>query len=203
MKRFNRLLRKALADPGPASWAALAYLRGWFYRVYYPLTGRRFSAGRRLRVEGSLRLSGPGRVSFGDGVVVGDITRLWTYAPGAIIEVGTGSYLNGVHVWCRDRVTIGPRCILGRAEIMDTDFHSTHIERHHADAPVRSAPVIIEANVWIGARAGILPGATIGADSVVGYGAVCSGELERGKIYVGNPARAVKEVPRHPLVPPL
>jgi maltose O-acetyltransferase len=62
---------------------------------------------------------------------------------------------------------------------MDTNFHSVEVERHGTTAYVKTAPVRIGANVWIGARAGILPGTTIGENSVVGFGAVCSGEYPR------------------------
>lgn len=39
------------------------------------------------------------------------------------------------------------------------------------------APIVIEANVWIGAAATILPGVTIGHDSVVGAGAVIAKDV--------------------------
>src|SRR5206468_6086399 len=112
---------------------------------------------------------------FGDDVVVEDTVTPWTYHPEAVIDIGDRTYLNGTSFGCARRIAIGPRGILARASIMDTNFHSTAVNRHDPDAPVKIAPVSIGANVWIAARVGILPGTTIGDNSVVGFGAVCAG----------------------------
>ena len=53
-------------------------------------------------------------------------------------------------------------------------------------------PVIIEDDVWIGARVCILPGVTIGHGSVVGACAVVSKSIPPYSVAVGNPARVVK-----------
>jgi acetyltransferase-like isoleucine patch superfamily enzyme len=194
----DRVLRRAVAHPLLAVAIINHVVRGYFYRVYYKLTGRRFVAGRGLRVEGRLKIRGPGRVIFGERVHIGETTCLWTYEPGAVIEIGERSYLNGTQVWCTKRVTIGALAIIGRAEILDTDFHSTHVARHDTAAPVRSRPIVIAENVWIAARAAILPGVSVGPDAVVGYGAVCTGTLQGGMIHAGNPARPMAPVPREP-----
>ena len=54
------------------------------------------------------------------------------------------------------------------------------------------APVIIEDDVWIGARAIILPGVIIGKGSVIGAGAVVAKSIPPYSVAVGNPARVVK-----------
>jgi maltose O-acetyltransferase len=53
-------------------------------------------------------------------------------------------------------------------------------------------PVIIEDDVWLGARVLLLPGARVGSGSVIGAGAVVSGEIPPMSVAVGNPARVVK-----------
>ena len=50
-------------------------------------------------------------------------------------------------------------------------------------------PISIGANVWIGGGALILPGVTIGDDSIVGSGAVVVRDVPPGATVVGNPAR--------------
>ena len=77
---------------------------------------------------------------------------------------------------------------------MDTDFHSTLRNRHDPDAPIRVAPVHIADNVWIAAAVGILPGTTIGANSVVGFGAVCAGDYPADVIIAGNPAVVIRPI---------
>jgi long-subunit acyl-CoA synthetase (AMP-forming) len=64
--------------------------------------------------------------------------------------------------------------MLAECHTIDTDFHSTRVDRRtNPHAPIRSAPIVLEENVWISEGVGILPGAWIGANSVVGIRAVC------------------------------
>ena len=47
---------------------------------------------------------------------------------------------------------------------------------------------------WIGAGATILPGVTIGENSVVGAGSVVTRDVESNIIVAGNPARVIKKI---------
>jgi maltose O-acetyltransferase len=58
--------------------------------------------------------------------------------------------------------------------------------------PLVMKPVRIDDNAWIGMGAVILPGVTIGADAVVGAGAVVTRDVLPRTVVVGNPARAVR-----------
>src|SRR6187551_1216288 len=55
-------------------------------------------------------------------------------------------------------------------------------------------PITIGDNVWLGGGAIVLPGVTIGADSVVGAGAVVTRDLPANVVAVGNPARVTRTV---------
>jgi acetyltransferase-like isoleucine patch superfamily enzyme len=187
--------RKAFEHPRLAFRTTLGLARGLWCRASCRIRGVRFSAGRNLIVNGRLVIKGPGTVIFGDNVRIGQTVTPWTYSRDAVIRVGSDSYLNGTTFGCQQEITIGPRAILATVSILDTDFHSTHIDRHSPNAPVRVAPVYIGANVWIGARAGVLAGTRIGDNSVVGFGAVCSGDYPANVIVAGNPARVVRAVP--------
>ena len=57
-------------------------------------------------------------------------------------------------------------------------------------------PIVIGDNVWLGGGAIVLPGVTIGADTVVGAGAVVARDLPAGVVAVGNPARVVRVLER-------
>jgi acetyltransferase-like isoleucine patch superfamily enzyme len=134
-------------------------------------------------------------VVFGDDVLIDGTVTPWTYSEDAIISIGSGSYVNGTRFGCRREIRIGDGAILGDARVMDTDFHSTHRNRHDPDAPIRVAPVHIADNVWIAAAVGILPGTTIGENSVVGFGAVCAGEYPADAVIAGNPAVVIRPIP--------
>jgi maltose O-acetyltransferase len=55
-------------------------------------------------------------------------------------------------------------------------------------------PIVIGDNVWLGGGVIVLPGVTIGANTVVGAGAVVVRDLPPDVVAVGNPARVVKAV---------
>lgn len=55
-------------------------------------------------------------------------------------------------------------------------------------------PVRIGNNVWIGTGAVILPGITIGDDSVIGAGSVVTKDIPAGVVAVGNPCRVLREI---------
>ncbi len=188
-------LRKGLANPGAGIRFVLSLARGQWTLLWCRMLGRRVSAGRNFRIAGRLVVRGPGRVIFGDDVNIERVVTPWTNTPEAVIEIGSHSYLNGTKFGCSERITIGPRAILSDASIADTNAHSTHVNRHSPDAPVRVRPVILEENVWLGGSVGVLPGTRIGRNSVVGFGAVCAGVYPADSIIAGNPARVVRRVP--------
>ncbi len=69
---------------------------------------------------------------------------------------------------------------------------------HPIDADLRRAkweaaePITIGDNVWLGGGVIVCPGVTIGADTVVGAGAVVTRDLPAGVVAVGNPARVLR-----------
>ena len=62
-----------------------------------------------------------------------------------------------------------------------------------ADFADRGGDVLIGDRVWIGYRAIILPGVTIGEGAVIGAGAVVTRNVEPYAIVAGNPARKIGE----------
>lgn len=70
---------------------------------------------------------------------------------------------------------------------------------HPLDADLRRAkweaaePITIGDNVWLGGGVIVCPGVTIGADTVVGAGAVVTRDLPAGVVAVGNPARILRQ----------
>lgn len=140
-------------------------------------------------------MRGPGVVELGDGIVVEMRATAWTYTPEARIAIGAHSFVNGTRFGCTTEITIGSHAILAESHIFDSDFHSTAANRWDPNAVVRKRPVRVANNVWIAANAGVLPGTTIGENSVVAFGAICSGTFPANSIIAGNPARVIKPIP--------
>ena len=59
---------------------------------------------------------------------------------------------------------------------------------------VKCSPIHIKKGAWIGARAIINPGITIGENAVVGSGAVVTKDVPDNAVVVGNPARVIKTI---------
>jgi Acetyltransferase (isoleucine patch superfamily) len=57
-----------------------------------------------------------------------------------------------------------------------------------------SLPITIEDGVWLGANVTVLPGITIGENSVIGAGSVVTHDIPKNVVAVGNPCRVLREI---------
>ncbi|MHB0939349.1 MAG: acyltransferase [Armatimonadota bacterium] len=106
---------------------------------------------------------------------------------GSYVYLGPWSYLNG-----RGGLTIQDHVIMAPDVAIMTSMHRFREARLVPyDEVELLKPVIIEAGVWIGMRALILPGVTLGEGSIVGAGAVVTKSCAPGTILAGNPANAI------------
>lgn len=55
-------------------------------------------------------------------------------------------------------------------------------------------PITVEDNVWIGGSATILPGVTIGKNSIIAAGAVVTKDVAANTIFGGNPAQLIRAI---------
>jgi len=117
------------------------------------------------------------------------------------VAIGGGTILDCVeHISIGEDVLISYQCILA-----DSNNHSTSYsirkndladwkKRKHDWSTTKSAPIKVSKGVWIGARAIILKGVTIGEGSVVGAGSVVTRDVPAWTIVAGNPARVIREI---------
>ena len=107
--------------------------------------------------------------------------------------------ISGATICAAVEVVLGAEVLLGANVIIaDTDFHALrpHGRRFNDNpADIGSAPVGIGDNVFVGTGACILKGVTIGANSVIGAGAVVVGDIPPNVVAGGNPARVIKAIP--------
>lgn len=103
---------------------------------------------------------------------------------GANTIVNRGCYIDG-----RLGVTIGSNCSISpEVYILSMDH-----DPQSPDFASCGGLTTIGDNVWIGARAIILGGITIGEGAVIGAGAVVTKDIAPWRIAVGNPAREIKD----------
>jgi len=136
-----------------------------------------------------------GQMIIGDKVrVISTIATTELVADGGVLEIGARSYINyGCSIGATQLVRIGPNCNIGTYTILiDNDFHRLEPERR-LERP-ESAPIILEENVWLGARVIVLRGVTIGRDSVIGAGSVVTKDIPARSVAAGVPAKIVKQL---------
>jgi maltose O-acetyltransferase len=90
-------------------------------------------------------------------------------------------------------VTIGDDVQIGPNVQLLTPTHPIGAEARRAKWEA-ARPITIGDNVWLGGGVIICPGVTVGANTVVGAGAVVTRDLPPDVVAVGNPARVIKAV---------
>lgn len=87
--------------------------------------------------------------------------------------------------------------------VMMGSLVSIYVSNHRYDLPnvdiidqghYPTEPVLIKSGTWIGANCIILPGVTIGNNSVIGAGSVVTKSIPDGVVAFGNPARVYKKI---------
>jgi maltose O-acetyltransferase len=129
--------------------------------------------------------------SVGEGVVVRPPFRC-DY--GAHISIGAGTFVNYdcVMLDCAP-ITIGAACQIATCVQLLTPTHPIDPGPRRAGWEA-AEPIALGDNVWLGGGVVVCPGVTIGADTVVGAGAVVTRDLPAGVVAVGNPARVLREI---------
>lgn len=159
--------------------------------------------GPRIRVWGSPRVVVEGRMLIGDRArFVSKPACLELFvARGATLSIGRSSFINhGTSIAALERVEIGESATIGpHCMILDNAFHRLEPSRRQELPPSR--PVVLEKNVWLGARVIVLPGVTIGENTVVAAGSVVTRDLPANILAAGVPARVLRSLPEAPTTP--
>ena len=119
-----------------------------------------------------------------------------TAAVGKYVSIGEGTYANMNLTLIDDwQITIGKHVLIGPNVTLCTTGHSIH-PKHRADG-MYSFPITIEDNVWLGANVIVLPGVTIGENSVIGAGSVVTKDIPANVIAFGSPCKVYREINDH------
>lgn len=127
--------------------------------------------GKHIQLYPNVKLSVCGTekkkaiLCIGNNVAIGDRTEIHA---GNLVEIG-------------DNTLISWDCC-----IIDRDYHKLNNEEN-------LVPIKIGQNVWIGCRALILKGVTIGDGAVIAAGAVVTKDVPPRTMVAGNPAKIIKE----------
>ena len=134
-------------------------------RFFYRLAGMRIGSGSTLHT--GAKFYNPAGISIGQDTIIGE-----------------DSVLDG-----RDSITIGDHVDIA-SEVM---IYNAQHNIHSADFEAERGKVTIGDYVFIGPRAIILPGVTIGKGAIIGAGAVVTKEVDAFTIVGGIPAKVIGE----------
>lgn len=110
----------------------------------------------------------------------------WQTTIGSHGGVGERCILSG-EVYIGPHVTMGPDCFL-----ITGDHPIPPDGGNFRDMTPTHKPIRIEEDAFLGARAILLPGVTVGRGAAVGAGSVVAKDVPAGSVVVGNPAREVR-----------
>lgn len=120
----------------------------------------------------------PFHCDYGKNVTLGDRTFLNV----GCVLLDCAPITFGKHVLC------GPNCSFL------TPIHPQDPAKRLTDMEM-AKPITVGDNVWFGGNVTVLPGVTIGENTIVGAGSVVTKDLPANVLAVGNPARIVRQVP--------
>ena len=169
-------------------------------RAYFLYSG--FPWKQSLKVSGWPSFS----IRVGSQIVIGERVHLnsdiaknsWgmmqpvcirTSATVARLIIGSDVGMSGCTISVMRKVKIGSNVLIGSgAVITDNDAHPISPEDRRYSQNLNADPVIVGDNVFIGGRAIILKGVTLGDGAVVAAGSVVTKNVEAYQIVAGNPA---------------
>lgn len=115
----------------------------------------------------------------------------------AELIIGDGSGFSGVSIYSANKIIIGKNLTCGGNVFMwDTDFHpiDPYKRREKKDANIKTNPIIIGDDVFIGANSIIQKGVKIGDRAIIAAGSVVSKSIPQDEIWGGNPAKFIRNV---------
>lgn len=173
LSRSQRLLRLIGGALDPRAWAHAVKLVNYYnYTHVQPL--RNITLGTGAQISPTVAFANPERISIGARVHLGARCTLWA-------GPGYGRLALG------DDVLFGPDVLVTAANYRFNDGSPV------TEQAMDEADVVIGNDVWLGAKAVVLPGAQIGDGAIIGAGAVVRGTIPPYAIAVGTPAKVVSQ----------
>jgi len=152
--------------------------------------------GPNLRVGRNVQLVAPENIHLGRDVSLLGNAYVNAAGPRGSVRIGDRTHVDQFTVlYGQGGLSIGRGCAIASGVIVYSQTNQIDADREAPvlDQPVVYAPVHVGDDVWIGARAVILPGVTVGDHAVIGAGAVVRADVPAWAIVAGVPARVIRD----------
>lgn len=173
--------------------------------IYSIVYSPRFKDAREVVFRKGLYLEGGEFVCIGANSKIGRnaVITAWRrfgeskFTP--IISIGKNANIGDyVHITCANKVIIGDNFLTGRYVTISDNGHGNATLEDMSIPPLKrklssKGSVIIGNNVWIGDKATILSGVTLGDGVIVGANTVVTKDVPSYCVAVGNPVRIIKK----------
>lgn len=166
------------------------------------ITRKRVTFGKGSYIREHAKISG------GQYIQLGSNTRIYPYCRIECFDYISGKKLSprlkigdnvligrNDTILCANSIEIGNDCMLAANIFISDENHGTDLssgKRYECNSIVTER-VCIGKNCWIGEKAIILPGVTIGDNAIIGAGSVVTKNIPANVVAVGNPARVIKK----------
>ena len=146
-------------------------------------------------------ISGGEGISFGENVVIGRGGRIETFKSSRnpnqspMIIIGDNVNINWYcHIAAINKIEIHENTLIGSYVLITDHSHGDRTDIKISPLIrdlVSKGPIIIERNCWIGEKCSILPGVTIGRNSIIGANSVVTHDIPPYSIAAGVPAKVI------------
>lgn len=144
--------------------------------------------GRSVRLEAT----DGGVITLGRNVSVADRVQIVTL--GGTVEVGDGVFIGaGTVIVARENIVIGKDSLIAEYVVIRDQDHQINT-RPLIRSGFYTSPINIGSDVWIGAKASILRGASVGNRCVIGAHALLKSHIPDDTLAAGVPARVIKRL---------
>lgn len=162
--------------------------------------GRFGRIGKGCKLAPGLRLGNAKHIKLGKNVSI--LANCVLECTGSTADMELGNYISigeYSHITCSQSVRIADGLLTGRFVLITDNAHGANLPEELSIPPLSrkvfsSGPVTIGQNVWIGDKATILPGVTIGDGAVIAANAVVTKDVPPYSVAAGCPARVVKTI---------
>lgn len=187
-------------------WISLQHLRMWRAGrfAYLKRRGGRYLSNPfvgHIEVRGCKYMLMGGGSYFGNNCIAEcyDKYKGETFHPQ--LSIGEGCWIGEYsHITCINKITIGDGLLTGRFVLISDNNHGRsfckdELRQRPLDRPVSSkGPITIGNNVWIGDKATILGGVTIGDGAIIAANAVVTKDVPAYSVAAGSPAKIIKTI---------